>query len=484
MINFSLRPDIRTMHSSIISNGINYEYHAYFSKKQTEIIIRRVHEGIITVDVPIGMQKQEIENSIIRYLENIQNVQNGSARNEPEVDRGGTIHIRGFDIRYTVTINRRRKSPFICSCENGAFRIELPGPVSEDNIKRILESEKDWIYREYHRSRPESPPEVEHHTVRIEGTDVPYIIRRNSRLKRITLRIHGNGTIEIAAPFDAETERIKQFVQSRTSWIAPKISLNPQAHRESGCPHEAKPGFEAGSSPGTVEIQGHVIPYQIIRNKRARRVSIKIDQEKNGREVCPLHVRIPDIATFMNQKADWVYENTIGSSRPLPPRREYRDGEIWPFLGDTIITRISTGEKPSFHKKGKELYLTIPSDFTDYHKTEVIKEMMSAFYAESLHQFSLPLFQSYAQLLGIKVPLIKMRDQKTKWGACTAQSITLNLRLCMAPTGIIEYVIVHELSHRIHPNHSQYFWNTVEQIMPDYRDRKDALKKEGYSWVI
>jgi predicted metal-dependent hydrolase len=113
-----------------------------------------------------------------------------------------------------------------------------------------------------------------------------------------------------------------------------------------------------------------------------------------------------------------------------------------------------------------------------------VKQVVSAFFAEQLSLFALPYFTLYAALLNVPIPRIKTRDQKTKWGACTSKSIILNLRLCMAPRRIIEYVVLHELAHKIHPDHSPRFWNTVESMMPDYKERREYLKKHGHEWIL
>ena len=67
------------------------------------------------------------------------------------------------------------------------------------------------------------------------------------------------------------------------------------------------------------------------------------------------------------------------------------------------------------------------------------------------------------------------------WGSCSSKNnINLNYLLVMAPMSVIDYVIVHELVHTIHRNHSANFWKSVESIMPDYKEQKQWLKLNGY----
>lgn len=84
-----------------------------------------------------------------------------------------------------------------------------------------------------------------------------------------------------------------------------------------------------------------------------------------------------------------------------------------------------------------------------------------------------PLFEPY----GVAYPQIKIRCMTSRWGSCQPAKgiITLNSRLIAAPRSSIEYVVLHEFAHFIHPNHSKDFWNLVAYFMPDYKKRKKAL---------
>ena len=74
-------------------------------------------------------------------------------------------------------------------------------------------------------------------------------------------------------------------------------------------------------------------------------------------------------------------------------------------------------------------------------------------------------------------------NAKTLWGTCDSRNvIRLNMRLSALPLSLVEYVIVHELAHTVHHNHSKVFWLTVGRIMPDYAKRRKELKR--YSWVL
>ena len=86
----------------------------------------------------------------------------------------------------------------------------------------------------------------------------------------------------------------------------------------------------------------------------------------------------------------------------------------------------------------------------------------------------------YARLMGVAYGRISIRKQKTRWGSCTREgNLNFNCLLMMAPPEVLDYVVVHELSHRLEMNHSARFWAQVEKVMPEYRVPRKWLKEHG-----
>ncbi|MDE7353337.1 MAG: M48 family metallopeptidase [Acetatifactor sp.] len=80
---------------------------------------------------------------------------------------------------------------------------------------------------------------------------------------------------------------------------------------------------------------------------------------------------------------------------------------------------------------------------------------------------------------------VTVRDQKTRWGSCSSRgTLSFNYRLIFAPPGILDYVVVHELCHLTHMNHSKDFWDMVARVMPDYRVRKQWLRDHGQELTL
>lgn len=86
--------------------------------------------------------------------------------------------------------------------------------------------------------------------------------------------------------------------------------------------------------------------------------------------------------------------------------------------------------------------------------------------------------QYYCNIMGVSVNRISIKDQKTRWGSCSSKgNVNFNYKLYYMPQALMDYVIVHELSHRKYMNHSDLFWNEVQKYCPEYRMYRKELTK-------
>jgi predicted metal-dependent hydrolase len=86
----------------------------------------------------------------------------------------------------------------------------------------------------------------------------------------------------------------------------------------------------------------------------------------------------------------------------------------------------------------------------------------------------------YAPKVGVEPGTIKVKEMGYRWASCGAGgNLNFHWKCMMAPPRIIDYIVVHELCHLHHRNHSEAFWNEIDKVMPDYRERKDWLRRHG-----
>lgn len=160
----------------------------------------------------------------------------------------------------------------------------------------------------------------------------------------------------------------------------------------------------------------------------------------------------------------------------LPPL-QYISGEKVRFLGKELHLLVEAAPIQEVEKIGQFLFLRV-KDTTDFNKKEkLVKKWFSKMQAEIFLEICKeihPLFKIY----GVKYPLVKIRNMKSRWGSCQPQRgiITLNGKMIAAPREAIEYVVLHEFAHFIYPNHSKDFYKLVEKLMPDWKERRALLQ--------
>lgn len=212
------------------------------------------------------------------------------------------------------------------------------------------------------------------------------------------------------------------------------------------------------------------LEFTLIRSRR-KTISITVTQEAAVVVRAPLRAPKSVIAGFVEQKRGWILEKralALRRSEAHKPR-EFMSGEEFPYLGRKLMLAVSAnagrieacGDTLVFPKArlaGAEAFL----------KRWYVSEACSVL-AECLDAFS--------NSTGISYAGFGVTNARRRWGSCGANGrLNFTWRLVMAPPDVIGYVVVHELAHVEHHDHSKAFWARVGEIMPDYKAKKQWLK--------
>jgi len=184
--------------------------------------------------------------------------------------------------------------------------------------------------------------------------------------------------------------------------------------------------------------ENHIsLPAQIIRSKR-KTVGISV---KPGGEIiirAPRFLPQATIMSFVYQKTDWIL-SAYNNQKDRQPQNEAAPKDI--------------------------ATLALEKRYRDAAKDYIPKRV-----------------EYYHSLTGGNYTKITIRDQKTRWGSCSTNgTLSFNYRLMLAPPRVLDYVVVHELCHLTHMNHSKDFWNMVASILPDYKEYRKWLKDNGHT---
>ena len=165
-------------------------------------------------------------------------------------------------------------------------------------------------------------------------------------------------------------------------------------------------------------------------------------------------------------------------NKPKTASTEFADDEKIIVLGKSVVLKVLTGSKNKAEFSNGVLTLTV-KDIYDYNlKESVYKAWRKEFAFEKLSECCERIYPIF-EAVGIKYPQIKVREMKSRWGSChTVKGVlTFNIKLIEVPYECIEYVVVHEFTHFLHPDHSKRFHNTMTKIMPDWKERRKLLNQ-------
>ncbi len=211
---------------------------------------------------------------------------------------------------------------------------------------------------------------------------------------------------------------------------------------------------------------------QIIRSKR-KTLAIIIKNDGALIVRAPMRTLDQTIKEFAEQHRPWIEKKQaeLKSIVILPPK-QYISGEIFMFLGKLYPLEIVQGQKKS---------LILDESFKLAESAASNAEtVFERWYRHRAREFLNERVDYYASQYGFQYKGIKITSAKTRWGSCSSTGVlNFSWRLIMAPLEQVDYVVVHELVHTIHHNHSKRFWKRVEQVMPDFKERKKWLRKNG-----
>lgn len=219
----------------------------------------------------------------------------------------------------------------------------------------------------------------------------------------------------------------------------------------------------------TIAIKQQNIPYKLRYSRKAKYMRLQISRGSNLELVLPRGYELSDAERFINQKVDWI-------SRHLRPKEA--GDEKYLLLGRQIkiiqVYELFTRQhKLSFEQN--ELRIISPSG-SRININKLYNIWLRNFAKRYLPARAYELAEKY----DFKVNNISVRNQKTRWGSCSAKgNLSFNVNLVQYKREIIDYVIVHELCHLKEMNHSKKFWLLVEKICPDYKFFRKELKKSS-----
>lgn len=223
--------------------------------------------------------------------------------------------------------------------------------------------------------------------IHIEGISQEIILRRNTRIKRLSIKIDTRSGVVVCVPFSISEERAVQFIQSHKNWILKHLSSEKYRHKE---------------IPNQIALLTCIVYFEEIEH---------------------------NVSKIQQKKSNWL--------------------------------------------------ISIPKSY-DFGKKEIYKrELLNKVLRKEAQVFLPKRVAFLAEKYGFEYGKLSLRNQKTRWGSCSYQNnISLNIQLMRFPLHLVDYVIIHELCHTVHKNHSNQFWQLVYKVIGDslYKCKKEMQR--------
>ena len=217
-----------------------------------------------------------------------------------------------------------------------------------------------------------------------------------------------------------------------------------------------------------------ILGYEVER-KKIKNINLRIYPDRRIYISAPLKLHTDYIENFIKSKKSWIDEvQRRLDNLPKNPELQYISGEKLSYLGRLYELEVKDGDENRIYFNNEKFILSVKED-----SYELKRKIAEKWYFEKAKALFPQIMDKYLDILGERIEHLSIKKMKTRWGSCNHRKkyINLNTELMKKPVPCIEYVVLHEIAHLRHPNHSRDFYHYIERYMSDYRQREKLLKE-------
>jgi predicted metal-dependent hydrolase len=226
-------------------------------------------------------------------------------------------------------------------------------------------------------------------------------------------------------------------------------------------------------------------PYILRISAKARHVRFRVSAEKGLEVVVPKRFRVSRVPSLVEKNSQWIeraFQKTKAFREVTGPVRAWERPEQITLLALDLTWRVLThreGTKSAVVREIPDAMLVLRGATED---AAACQAALKAWLTDKAKEHLIAWLKRVSVQTGLGYSSVSIRQQRTRWGSCSSRRlISLNARLLFLPSELVNYVLVHELCHTKHLNHSPKFWRLVESYLPDYR-RCDRQLRDG-QWM-
>lgn len=220
-----------------------------------------------------------------------------------------------------------------------------------------------------------------------------------------------------------------------------------------------------------LRVGPHSVPLRVVPNRRARRYVLRLTREGAARVTVPRGGSAVEARRFAESHVAWLERQLLRQATLKGRPRTWALGTSILFRGEPVRLEPGVNGETACIRFGAES-VPVKNELADLRPE--LERYLRRLASQELSARTLELAASH----GIHVQRISVRNQRSRWGSCSRRgTISLNWRLIQAPPFVRDYIVLHELAHLRHMNHSSRFWREVALLCPGYLDAEKWLKQ-------
>lgn len=225
--------------------------------------------------------------------------------------------------------------------------------------------------------------------------------------------------------------------------------------------------------------QDNAITYEVIRSRRST-ADIIIERDGSVLVRAPEWAEDDQVANIVRSKHYWICQGLaewrdLNATRVL---REYKNGEGFLYLGRAYRLLLVSDQDAALQLKNGRF--TLRRELVEQGEIAAAKTAFRDFYVAKGLERLRGRIDYYAPKVGVAPTGVEVRELGYQWASCSPRGkLSFHWKCMMAPQTIIDYIVVHELCHLHHRDHTDAFWNEVDKVIPNFHERKEWLRKNG-----
>lgn len=217
------------------------------------------------------------------------------------------------------------------------------------------------------------------------------------------------------------------------------------------------------------------LPYRLKPSLRRRTVALQI---RDGvlTVLAPSGVAKQQIDHFIQQKQHWVLRH-LQVQQLAAQSPDYLMAALLPLLDEKLQLKVVIDSVSAVSRDGQTLWLQLSSRITAKNRRQKQLALLSAWYQQQAQHWFEARVMYWQQIMQVQATAVVIKNWQSKWGSCNNKGLlSFNWRLLLAPAWVADYVVVHELAHLTHMDHSSAFWQRVAQFYPEFKQAKQWFK--------